>query len=253
MAEDTSNDVTWLLEIERQHLDYLGPIRHWSQLKMAASPDFYWVMGLKPDQLELPEIKSIPFKNLYYMQGVDAGGPEQGRLLFPPGGLVPVKKLPDSLLWTPLERGLSISLPSFNHNYFGITEKLNIRLVPSGKEEEPAAILTSIARLQAYILTAPAVRLRPLTWVIIDDQALILGKPLLPLPGDSYWQRGNFLLPAGLDWEWTTLTETLNRDLNPDRDCWLLWDKTGRYLPILKEQCRPLSISSFRLSIVDLL
>ncbi len=189
--------------------------------------------------MEAPEIKSIPFKNLYYTKD---------QLVFPPGGLVPVKKLPDSLLWTPLERGLPISLPSFNHNYFGLTEKLNIRLVSTGKEEEPAALLTSIAHLRTYILTAPAVRLKPLSWVIIDDQALILGKPLLPLPGSSYWRKNDFLMPAGLDLEWTALGETLNRELNPEGACWLLWDKDGSYLAITKEQCRPLSISSFRLS-----
>ena len=239
MAEDPFHDVTWLLEIEQQHLDYLGPIRHWSGLELAASQPFYWVGGLTADQLDSPEIKSIPFKNLYF---------EKDQLLFPRGGLVPVKKLPGPLVWTPLERGLPLDLPSFNHNYFGITEKLKIRLIPSEKEEAPSALLTSIAILRTYILTAPAIRLKPLSWVIVDDQALILGQPLLPLPGDSYWQQGDVLLPAGLDWEWPALTATLNRELNPDRDRWLLWDRDGSCLAIIKEQCRPLSISSFRLS-----
>ena len=227
MAEDPSNDITWLLEIEQQHLDYLGPVRHWEQLRMAASPGYYWISGLTPDQLESPEIKSIPFKQLYF---------EKDQLLFHRGGLVPVKKLPDLLAWTPLERGLPLDLPSFNHNYFGITEKINLRLVPSGKEEEPAALLTSIAILRNYILTAPAVRLRPLSWVILDDQALILGRPLLPLPGDSFWQKGDVLMPAGLDWEWPLLEPTLNGELNPDRDHLLLWDKNGQCTIIEKKQ-----------------
>ena len=239
MAEDPFNDVTWLLEIEQQHLDYLGPIRHWGQLKMAASPGCYWISGLTADQLDLPEIKSIPFKHLYF---------EKGQLLFHRGGLVPVKKLPELLVWTPLEKGLPLDLPSFNHNYFGITEKLTMRLVPSGKEEEPVALLTSIAILSDYILTAPAVRLKSLSWVILDDQALILGRPLLPLPGDSFWQRGEVLLPAGLDWEWPVLEPVLKRELNPDGDHWLLWDKDGQCTRIEKTRWRRLSISSFRLS-----
>jgi len=96
--------------------------------------------------------------------------------------------------------------------------------------------------------TAPAVRLEPLSWVIADDQALVLGRPLLPLPGKSYWRRGNHLLPAGLDMEWTVLAETLDRQLNPDGNCWLLWDEDGSYLSVPGLGCRPLSISSFRLS-----
>jgi len=239
MAEDPFNDVTWLLEIEQQHLDYLAPIRHWEQLKMAASPGRYWISGLTTDQLESQEIKSIPFKHLYF---------EKGQLLFPRGGLLPVKKLPELLAWAPLEKGLPLDLPSFNHNYFGITEKLTMRLVPSGKEEEPVALLTSIDILRSYILTAPAVRLKPLAWVMLDDQPLISGRPLLPLPGDSFWQRGEFLLPAGLDWEWPVLEPVLNRELNPDGDHLLLWDKDGLCTRIEKTGWRRLSISSFRLS-----
>jgi len=239
MAEDPFNDVTWLLEIEQQHLDYLGPIRHWEHLKMAASPGRYWISGLTADQLDLPEIKSIPFKHLYF---------EKGQFVFHRDGLVPVKKLPELLVWTPLEKGLPLDLPSFNHNYFGITEKLTMRLVPSGKEEEPTALLTPIDTLKNYILRAPAVRLKPLSWVIPGDQALILGRPLLPLPGESFWQKGDVLLPAGLDWEWPVLEPALNRELNPDGDHTLLWDKDGQYMRIEKTRWRRLSISSFRLS-----
>ncbi len=157
--------------------------------------------------------------------------------------------MPGLLVWMPLERGLPLDLPSFNHNYFGISEKLTIRLVPSEKEAEPAALLTPIHILRDYILTAPAVRLNPLSWVIIDDKALILGRPLLPLPGDSFWWgQGGVLLPTGLDWEWPVLEPTLLGELDPGQDNWLLWDRDGRYTAIDKYQTRALSISSFRLT-----
>jgi len=243
MAADLSKDVIYLLEIGRPHLDYLGPVRHWGQLRIAASPEGYWVRGLTAEQLESTEIRSIPFKKLYYQYE------DQPQLLFPYGGAVPVKKLPSTLLWTPLEKAMPLEYPSYNHNYFGLSEKLTIRLVPSVQEEETVALLMPMLQLEAYIQTAPAVRLEPLLWVIIDDQALVLGKPLLPLPGKSYWRRGNHLLPAGLDFEWSVLAETLDRELNPDGDCWLVWDEITGYLLVQKMECRPLSISSFRLSI----
>ena len=171
-------------------------------------------------------------------------------MLFPYGGTVPVKKLPSTLLWTPLEKAMPLEHPAYNHNYFGLSGKLSIRLVASsGHEEEAAALLVALPVLETYIQTAPAVRLEPLSWVIIDDQALVLGRPLLPLPGKSYWRRGNHLLPAGLDFEWSVLSETLDGELNADGDCWLVWDEEGRWLAVMKEACRPLSISSFRLTI----
>src|SRR5438552_14987342 len=105
MAEDPSNGVTWLLEIGQHHLDHLAPIRHCNQLRIAASPGVYWISGLTSDDLDSPAVKSIPFKRIYY---------SQGQLLFPEGGFVPVKKLPLDLLWMSLEKGLPVSLPSFN-------------------------------------------------------------------------------------------------------------------------------------------
>jgi len=242
MAEDPSNDVIYLLEIDGPHLDYLGPVRHWSQLRIAVAQDGYWIRGLTQEQLESAEIRSIPFKKLYYMRG------DHAQLLFPRGGSVPVRKLPSGLSWTPLEKAMPLEHPSYNHNYFGLSERLSVRLVPSEREEEPVALLLSLQQLGDYIQTAPAVRLEPLSWVIADDQALVVGRPLLPLPGKSYWRRGNHLLPAGLDMEWTVLAETLDRQLNPDGNCWLLWDEDGSYLSVPRLGCRPLSISSFRLS-----
>lgn len=239
MAEDLTDDITWLLSIEQQHLDYLGPIRHWEQLKIAAEPGTYWVKGLTGEQLESAEIKSIPFKQIFYAKE---------ERLFPYGGSVPVRKLPASLSWTPLERGLPLQLPAFNHNYFGIGERILPRLAASENQVLPAAMLTPLSLLGEYIETAPAVRLKDLLWVILDDKALVLGEPLLPLPGQSFWKKGDFLLPSGLDWEWPVLAETLNDALNPDGSCRLIWDIDSRYTIVPKDSFRPLSISSFRLS-----
>ncbi|MBS1604177.1 MAG: hypothetical protein JST42_16030 [Bacteroidetes bacterium] len=245
MAADLSKDVIYLLEIGRPHLDYLGPVRHWGQLRIAASPDGYWVRGLTAEQLESTEIRSIPYKKLYYLY---EGQPQ---LLFPYGGSVPVKKLPPTLLWTTLEKAMPLEHPFYNHNYFGLPEKLSIRLVAySGHVEEAVALLVPMPVLEAYIQTAPAVRLEPLLWVIVDDQALVLGSPLLPLPGKSYWQRGSHLLPAGLDFEWSALAPTLEKEL--PTECWLLWDEDGGYVAVQKQVCRPLSISSFRLSRINI-
>jgi hypothetical protein len=240
MAADLSKDVIYLLEIGRPHSDYLGPVRHWDQLRIAAAPDGYWVMGLTAEQVESTEIRSIPFRKLYYMYE------DQPLLLFPYGGAVPVKQLPSALSWTPLEKAMPLEHPSYNHNYFGLSEKLSIRLVKSAQEQEAMALLVPMQQLDVYIQTAPAVRLEPLMWVMVDDQALVLGKPLLPLPGKSYWSRGAHLLPAGLDLEWTALAETLERELDPD--CWLVWEEDGGYFAVQKKLFRPLSISSFRLS-----
>jgi MoxR-vWA-beta-propeller ternary system domain bpX2 len=243
MAENPSHELTWLLELDQAHLDYLGPIRHWSQLEVATMQDCCWVKGLTGDQLQMPEIKSIPFKKIFY---------EKDNQLFPYGSRLPVKKLPSPLLWMPLEKGLPLSLPSFNHNYFGIEEKLTVRLAPSAAEQPATALLITLKALESYILSAPAIRLKPLDWTIVDDQALIIGAPLLPLPGVTWWKTGNSLLPAGYAWEWPTLSGIIEEELNDGGHHWLLWQPDGSYLSIPKDQFSPLSISSFRLTMAGL-
>jgi len=239
MAIHTSGSITYFLSLPVQHKDYLGAIRHWENLKVAIDEDVIWVKDLTGTQTDSVEVKSMPYKELYY-----ADGPK----LFPKGSLLPRRNVP-SLLWTPIERGLPVSLPAFNHNYFGITEKASIRLVATDQEAPALALMVTIDALHDYILTAPAIRLQGLQWTLVNSShALLIGTPLLPLQGEVYWKRGNFLLPAGYDLELYAVSDSVNLLLNPGLDAWILWDKAAHYCTVSKDAFTPLSISSFRLS-----
>lgn len=239
MAIDSANSVAYFLSLPLQHKDYLGAVRHWDNLKVGIEEDLIWVKDLTTVQVDSVEIKSIPHKTLYY---------SNGPFLCRQGSLLPDRALP-SLLWTPIERGLPIELPAFNHHYFGLSEKVAIRLMPTDEEQEAYANLVSMEALQHYVETAPAVRLQKIQWVIVNEKALLAGIPLLPLKGDVYWRQNNFLLPAGYRFELSLLTETLQAMLNPDDDHWIIWQTDGRYRKVAKEQMRTLSIASFRESI----
>ncbi len=240
MAKDPASDLTYVLEIEAQHVDMLGQIRHWPQLMIAGEAGIYWVKELTQRQIDTVEIKTIPFKKIFYLRD---------NRLFPYGSQLPVKKLPSALLWTPLVRALSVSLPGFNHNYFGIGSTLEIGLIPSEKEQEVLGLRTPLDILAAYIESVPAIRLKNLQWVIREESAIILGTPLLPLPGETYWRKGCFLLPAGYDFEFPALADTLEKQINPEKMDWLVWQKDARYFSISKYLFQPLSISSVRRSI----
>ena len=101
--------------------------------------------------------------------------------------LLPERKIP-SLLWTPIERAIPIKLPSFNHNYFGITEKVTLTLVPSDTEHEAEVMVLTVSKLKTYIETAPDVRFKQLSWALLNnDLVMVAGKPLLPIDGNVYW------------------------------------------------------------------
>jgi hypothetical protein len=229
----------YFLEINKKDVAFLGAIRNWENVKIAFNEQSVWVKDFLQEQLNATEIQQIPFHVIYQLRD---------NLLFKKGSLLPSKKLPSGLLWTPIVRALPVSMPKFNHNYFGIDQMLEIGLKPSEIIKEPYALLTDYNELQAYIETAPDFRLIPLKWVILGQKIVIAGNPLLPIKGDTYWLKDDFLLPAGFDFEWSVLSKTLQKSLNPLGQHIIIWNKNNSSFSIAKDKMKPLSISSFRLT-----
>lgn len=239
MAKDASNDINYFLLIDETNRNDLSAIRHWSNLKVAFDGKAIWVKDFEYVQINSIEVKSIPYKTAFYSKG--------GKLYLQ-GSLLPDRTVP-SVLWTPIERAFPIKLPSFNHNYFGIHERITMKLVSSESEREACAMLTTLKELERYIQKAPAVRLQKLSWVRLNnDKVFIFGKPLLPIAGDAYWQHDEFILPTGFNFELHSLMDVLNELVNPHKDSFVIWNSDNTYALIEKKKLQPLSIGSFRLS-----
>ncbi|NJO02199.1 MAG: hypothetical protein HC880_11370 [Bacteroidia bacterium] len=240
MAENATDNISYYLSIKQVHQDFLGAIRHWGNLNVAFEDDQVWVKDLTNTQLNERALKTIPYKTLYYPQAAK---------LFLVGSHLPSRNIP-ALPWKPIESALPVRLPSFNHNYFGISPKLKPSLVSSAQEMPAAALICALDTLKDYLTSAPAVRLQPLQWAILEpERAFILGKPLLPLPGEVYWANQHFLLAPGYTLAFPGLVDALNERLNPEGNHWVIWEPDGQYFLINKNMLRPLSRSSFRLSI----
>lgn len=229
----------YFLEINKEHKDFLGSVRHWENLKIAFETNTIWIKDFSAEQINSAEILQIPYIKIYVLKE---------NLLFEKGKQLPSKKLPSGLLWTPILRALSVSLPKFNHNFFGISDMLQITLKRSEDAKEAYALLVDYEELKSYIESAPKFRLEPLRWIVIDNKALIIGTPLLPLKGNTYWFKEGFLMPSGYDLEWHVLIKTLQEKLNPFQENLILWNKDNSYSIIPKNNIKELSISSFRLT-----
>ena len=237
MASHSANGLTFYLSLPPEDKDYLGAVRHWTNVKIGFDEEAVWLKDLSPVQVDSIEIKSLPHKHIFYAQDAQ---------LFLKGSLLPHGALP-SLLWTPIDRGLPVQLPSFNHNYFGLNNKAEITLCGSDEEREPYGLMTNLKDLQRYAQTAPAVRLRGLQWAVTgEENAMIVGAPLLPLQGEAFCRSGDFLFPAGYGLSLPRLRETLQEALSPEGDSWIVWNKKGTYWKIHKEALSALSIASVR-------
>jgi hypothetical protein len=240
MAENASDTISYYFKMDKANLDDLASVRHWSQLKVAFDGPELWVTGFDEVLIESKEVKIIPFKELYYSQS--------GKL-FPLRSHLPCGTL-KGLLWTPIERALPLTKPAYNNNYFGSDEKIKIKLTSKEHETAASAMITTIASLLQYIEKSPAVRLKSLSWCLLnDDKVMIMGEPLLPITGKVYWMREHFIFPAGFDLEFPLLQKKINTYINPENEYWIVWNEDGSYAPIERNFLERLSLGSFRSSL----
>lgn len=240
MAENSSDNIKeFWAEIPRADEDYLGSIRDWKNVQIATDDETIWLKGFTGEQVLSSELHQLPNFLLYELRD---------GLLFKKDALVPSKKMRTALLWMPIDKALRLTFPVSNQNYFGISEKVQIRLKESNEEHPAIALLSKIANSKESIVALPKFRLGKLEWIVIEDEALFLGTPLLSLPGKTYWTKDGHLLPSGFDFEFKNLSTFLQQKYNKELDEWLLWDENGNYLAIKKTDFRPLSVSSFRLT-----
>lgn len=240
MANHPADDVIYLsIPLRQDWEQLLAPIRHWSNLTVTLEKDGIFIHGFSPEQVGALEVKTMPYRTLYRAM--------EGKL-FPDGSLLPSRDIPANEGW-PMANALPLGLPWFNRNFFGFHDSppIDIRLVSAPEERPAAALIVYLEALAAWIETAPAVRLQPLTWAVLDEEkAFILGEPLLPLPGEAFWRKGDHLLPLGMEFELPALEGALSRLLNPGSGHWLVWQPDGGYFRISRADLAELSISSFR-------
>ncbi|MBW3524762.1 hypothetical protein [Chryseobacterium sp. NKUCC03_KSP] len=240
MAEDSSNSIkTFWAELPKADEDLLGAIRDWKNVQIAMDEEIIWLKGFTDEQAASSEIQQLPNFILYELRD---------GLLFRKEALVPSKKMRTALLWTPIDKALKLTFPISNNNFFGINEKVEVKLKSSEEEQPAMALLCSISEIKEVIITTPKFKLEKLSWIIINDKALFMGTPLLSFPGKTFWLKDDHLLPTGFDFEFKDLSSLLQRKYNECNEDWLLWSENGSVLSINKENFRKLSVSSFRLT-----
>lgn len=239
MGQNVTNNIEYLIALKHSKKEVLSSIRHWQGLSIASEGQSIWVKGFKEEQMQSATLNSIPFIQRYTSK--------QGKL-FPFGKLLPVRNIP-ALLWTPIERAIRLELPSLNHNFFEFQEGISLALLPSEQEKAAIGMRTTLDYLEAFIQTAPTVRLEHLRWTLIGTQMVfLLGTPTLALPGQMYWNRGNFLLPVGYDLNFPLLGSYFDAKINPENDNWVVWTEASDYYFLPKTKFEHLSIGSFRLT-----
>jgi hypothetical protein len=235
VASSLSNQ--YVIKLPFENKDLLGSIRNWKKVSIAYSEKHVWVNGLNDEEIQSKLICSIPGIIRYALKD---------NRLFLFGSKVPTAKMP-SLLWTPIQRAMPLRFPKMNHNYFGNYDDLQIDIVKSDVEHKSDAMTINLDDFERYMSKAPQVRTSNLKWCLLNKKSiLIVGYPLLPIPGDVYWTLNDHLIPSGYTFNFENLSSRINGKINPENDQFIFWLKTGNFIPVLKTSLEKLSIGSYR-------
>lgn len=229
----------YVIIIAEKDLEALGRVRCWPQALAARCEGEVWLRGIFAQERPPKEIRQLPARQTYLLGA--------GELLFPEGGLTPVGNLPQ-LHWQPLTVFLPVELP-MSALPGEVSGRIPLQVLPSGRAEKGAALLTEWPNWAAWTETAPLARLGCLQFAAsAPGQVLVLGNILPAIPGREYWARESILLPAGFDFEFSSTWELVQKKYNSANDVILLFDENGRMDKISRKHFVQATRSAVRLT-----
>lgn len=213
-----------ILKLEEKDKEALASIRCADGLLAATDNGYIWLRGIKETNLN-NKINQLPVKNTFLI--------DEKNQLFHPGALTPVEIL-KPLKWLPLQEFIIVEAPV--SVLPGITnKKIEIKILTSAKERKGTALLTSLSAWKEYADMAPAARLMNVKFAVSENnEVLIIGNPLPPLPGKEYWETQNILIPCGYDFQLSMTPSFISKKWNDDKKSIILFHADSKWQRIEK-------------------
>jgi hypothetical protein len=225
-----------VIVLSATHAESLGAVRTYPGLRAAQEGNMIWVRGITTGDVK---ISSLPATHIYQMD-------DQQRL-FIPGTLTPVRALP-ALEWKSLTDFIKVTLPV--SALPGVMEKPHrLMLIRHPLQRETNALLTTLDEWEAYASQAPQIRIQHLYFAVSENnEVLLIGEPLVPVPGKEYTLNNNILLPAGYTFDPPVLLSLVAATLNPQGSNLLLFHPNSRWEKIRLSSFVPATRSAARLT-----
>ena len=208
-----------ILILQKKDKAALGAVRCIANLKAAMQEEEIWIRGIDFQTKDL-RIQQLPAVKIYRL------GEEN--LLFPNKKITPVGKLPE-LEWESLQTFIAVEAP-VSAMPGEVQDSLLIRLVVAKEEQNVEALLIDLKAWKEYAATAPQIRLEQIQFAVSEnDEVLICGTPMIPLPGKTFWLRGNVLLPSGYDLEMPVFAKMIQKRLDREGASFILFRENGTW------------------------
>ncbi len=212
--------MAYILVLKQTDRAALATIRLFPSLEVATDATDIWLkLPLSNNGLD-PKIRQLPLVSTFIV--------DEKQLLYPIGGLTPVGRL-QPMKWQSLATFLSVELPVSILPASSASAVL-VKVVPSEKERDAAALMTSASAWLAYISTASEVRLKRLKFAVSEGKKVfIMGSPLPSIEGETYWLNNHIFMPTGFDFALPIVSELIFEKEKLENQAFLCFDTEGAY------------------------
>lgn len=215
----------------------LVALRLWPGLEVHEGESRLWLRGRSTERALQQRLLRLPALARYE---VDA----EGRCRRP-GGRIPVATLPQGP-WLPLRAWTAVELPP-TALPGRQPPRVMPRVVPGGDEQPANGQWTTLHELAAFVEHVLDARLRPLCMAAgTDGRVLLLGRPLLPLPGVPLVERHGIAMPAGCQFAPRLSTAVVARALQLGPGDVACFSRDGTWLRVAASDFVALSRSAVR-------
>lgn len=217
----------------------LGPLRTLGGLEVHETDKEIWLRVRETSEEIQTALKSLPAATAFRV--LDDGQLCQW------GNLVPHGFLPAGP-WESLSQWMTVKLPSAA--LAGrLTNRIPLQLVRDSQPRDANLLLTSLNDWLAYGRTAPQVRLDRWQFAVsVENEVLIRGTPLPPIPGQQFIEEHGIAIPCGWHWSPAVDGEVLAQAFALSDCTLLLWRAEGSIERIAREQFVRATRSAIRLS-----
>jgi MoxR-vWA-beta-propeller ternary system domain bpX2 len=212
--------MAFIVVLTEKDRDALAAIRLFPNIEVATFMAQIWLRIPLSNEGLATEIRQLPLVETYLL--------DENELLYPLGGVTPVGKLMP-MSWMSLPLFMPIELP-VSVMPAEVSETVNTQIVASAKEQKAMALCTTSTEWLAYVITAPEVRLKRLKFAVSDaNNVLIVGEPLPPIEGETYWLSNNIFMPSGYDFELPIVSELIYQKENLQNQAFLCFNTEGSH------------------------
>lgn len=192
----------WIASIHRSTLASLGQIRHWPRIEVCElDQEVVWLRGFRLDAEIQLQLRHLLTCRLYQ--------PLSDGQLVPWGSTLPEGFVPEGP-WRPLSEWQSVSLPG-KRFAMDLEAHVKLQLVRSNQPQSASLQRTSVVEWTRYVSTAPLARLQRLQFAAAQEQVIVMGQPLPPIPGDQFFLRDGIAAPVGFCWTPALDAKVLNQ------------------------------------------